>query len=177
MPMIQYFAYGSNMLTLRLQDRCPSATVREVAWAEDLSVNFFKTSTDGSGKATITSAAGHRAFGVIFDLDEGHLSALDRFEGAGKGYDRIDDFSVRIKGSDQPIRTVSYLASPTSIDRSLQPYDWYLALVIAGAREHALPAEYITHLEATAFKADAEPSRRSRLQALALLNRLSPSRP
>lgn len=175
--MIQYFAYGSNMLTLRLQERCPSATVRQVAWAEDRSVNFFKSSTDGSGKATISLTAGHRAFGVIFDLDKADLPALDRFEGAGKGYDRIDDFSVRMEGSDQPIRAVSYLASPSSIDRSLQPYDWYLALVVAGAREHALPPEYIVHLEATAAKADADVNRRSRLQALALLNRLSFSLP
>jgi len=33
------------------------------------------------------------------------------------------------------------------LDDSLQPYAWYKDLVLAGAREHNLPAEYIREIE------------------------------
>jgi len=33
------------------------------------------------------------------------------------------------------------------LDDSLRPYDWYKALVLAGAREHKLPEEYIQQIE------------------------------
>jgi hypothetical protein len=108
---------------------------------------------------------------VIFALDEVDLPELDRHEGAGHGYDRVDDFLVRVVGSDEPARTITYLASPSSLNSDLEPYDWYLALVVAGGREHALPPEYVSNLEATRSKADPDLGRKTRLEALELLAR------
>jgi gamma-glutamylcyclotransferase len=171
-PPISYFAYGSNMLTRRLLKRCPSAAPRQVACVDQRSINFLKKSDDGSGKATLASAIGDRAFGVIFDLDRSDLPELDRFEGAGRGYDRVDDFAVRIVGSHEPITAVSYLANPSFIVPGLRPYDWYLDLVIAGACEHKLPPDYIARLKTTPARTDPVADRQSRLKALALLEGL-----
>ncbi len=168
---MQYFAYGSNMLTERLRARCPSARAPQVAWADKYALAFCKKSQDGSGKATLSwrPTAGCRAYGVVFDLDECALPALDKAEGAGKGYDRIDDFQVHVAGLPKPLSVVAYIADPASIDLTLKPYDWYWKLIVAGARQHELPPRYIEAIEATPSIADPKPDRKSRLEALKLL--------
>lgn len=169
MASVQYFAYGSNMLTERLQERCPSARARQVAWADKYALAFCKRSRDGSGKATLSACptAGCRVFGVVFDLDECKLPELDRAEGAA--YDRIDDFQVHIVGRREPLRVVTYIANAASIDPDLKPYDWYLKLIVAGARQHELPPRYIKAIEAMPWIADPEPDRKSQREALRLL--------
>lgn len=171
MASIRYFAYGSNLLTKRLRARCPSATARHVAWADKYALTFCKKSQDGSGKATLSPCpnAGCPVFGVVFDLDEGELPELDKAEGAGKGYDRINDFPVHIDGLSEPLGVVTYIADDASIDPDLKPYDWYLKLIVAGARQHELPPRYIEAIEATPSIADPKPDRESRLEALKLL--------
>ena len=44
-----YFAHGSNMLSRRLLERCPSAMPFGKAKVADYLVNFTKPSIDGSG--------------------------------------------------------------------------------------------------------------------------------
>ncbi len=169
MGAIQYFAYGSNMLTERLRARCSSAQARGVVCADNFVLGFCKKSRDGSGKATLWPETARQAFGVVFDLNENELKNLDEAEGAGNGYDRIDDFRVRIQGSHELQRAITYLAPPTFIDQSLKPYDWYLKLVLAGAWQHRLPSQYIGEIRAMQTVADPKRNRKSRLEALKLL--------
>lgn len=128
-----YFAYGSNMLTARLKARCPSAVAVGTAEVADFVVEFSKPSVDLSGKATLNNAAGghYRSSGVLFEIAKAELERLDRAEGIGDGYDRHDSFGVRLKDGGEIVQARTYLAAAT--DSGLKPYDWYLALVIAGA--------------------------------------------
>jgi hypothetical protein len=167
MASVQYFAYGSNMLTERLQARCKSATVRCVASADEYRFAFSKKSRDGSGKATIRPDAASRVYGVVFNLNETELPVLDKYEGAG--YDRIEKFQIYADGLDRALDVVTYVASPGATDPDLKPYDWYLKLVIAGARQHGLPSQYVSEIEAVQTIADLTPDRKSRLKALKLL--------
>jgi len=64
---------------------------------------------------------------------------------------------------------VTYIANAASIDPDLKPYDWYLGLIVTGARQHELPPRYIETIEAMPSIADPEPDRKSRLEALKLL--------
>jgi gamma-glutamylcyclotransferase (GGCT)/AIG2-like uncharacterized protein YtfP len=169
MAVIQYFAYGSNMLTARLQARCASAQARSVVRVDDYKLSFFKKGRDGSGKAMTSKSAGGRVFGVVFDLDESDLASLDRFEGVGQGYDRVGDFTAHNLDTGKPLDAVTYIANPDFIVSDLKPYDWYLNLVIAGARHHALPSDYAMALTATPSTADPEPDRPWRQEALELL--------
>lgn len=174
MALIQYFAYGSNMLTERLQSRCKSAKAQHVAYADNWELTFSKRSQDKSAKATISLATGSRVFGVIHDLDERELPKLDRLEGAGRGYARKDDFLVHIADSHEPLNVVTYISSPSHIDTNLEPFDWYLSLVVAGARQHALPPEYVLALEATPSKPDPNADRQTRREAMELLGSIRP---
>lgn len=171
MASVQYFAYGSNMLTERLRARCNSAIVRCVASADEYRLGFSKKSRDGSGKATIWRDAASRVYGVVFELDETELPMLDKAEGARSGYDRIKNFQVQAVALDRALDVITYIAGPGYTDPKLKPYDWYLKLVITGARQHGLPSQYIDEIEAVQSIPDPQPDRQSRLEALKLLGK------
>jgi hypothetical protein len=132
-----------------------------------LSLEFSKRSIDGSGKATLTKS-NRTSFGVVFEIDRVDLPELDRHEGMARGYRRDDNFKVTIKES-RPIRTIAYLAERT--EAQLKPYDWYLALVIAGAREHNLDWGYVARFREIAYDVDHDEDRLKRTQALDALRR------
>jgi gamma-glutamylcyclotransferase len=156
-----YFAYGSNMLTERLRaaDRCPTASPVGVGSVRGFTLQFCKRSEDGSGKATIVRSerAAARVIGVVFEIDEGEKWNLDKAEGVGRGYDVLDNVTVQLE-SGHEVLARTYIG--TQLDQTLRPYDWYRALVIAGAMQHGLPSNWIATLEATEIIRDLDPGRR-----------------
>jgi gamma-glutamylcyclotransferase len=166
---IHYFAYGSNMLTERLQKRCPSAKPKGVATVADWAFSFSKQSRHGCGMGTIVRAAQNRLFGVVFELDDRERHKLDAAEGVGYGYNRDDVFLVEMHSPDETLQTTTYIADPAHTDENLRPYDWYRALVLAGARQHDLPVDYISKIEAMQPIPDPMLDRQERLDALTLL--------
>ena len=157
------------MLTPRLVRRCGSARVIGPAFVDGHEVVFAKKSTvDLSGKATLSAGeAMLRQYGVLFEIAEVELDDLDREEGAGRGYDRIDRFPVVHAASNEIDYAVTYIASLR--DDGLKPYDWYLALVVQGAIEHGLPEAQIDRFRHTPFIPDPDPARKRRQEALAVL--------
>jgi gamma-glutamylcyclotransferase len=162
-----YFAYGSNMLTQRLQERTPSARVICKAIAHGWKLGFNKKSSDGSGKCGITQDGESSVHGVLFKIAESQVGALDMAEGVGHGYTRE---KIPIKMADgQQVPVDSYLPSSSHLRADLRPYDWYLQLVIAGAMEHLLPDHWILSLKQIEATPDPKPDRKERLKALSLL--------
>lgn len=159
-----YFAYGSNMLPARLQTRCTSARVIGTAMATGYDLEFSKLSNDGSGKATLVAAANVSTPGILFEIDKCDRTELDRAE--GPGYERMDDFSAET-GTGKRITATTYIASTTH--RQLKPFDWYLALVIAGAQHHALGDEHMERLRLIEHLIDEDHSRKTRAEALTAL--------
>lgn len=86
---------------------------------------------------------------------------LDRVEGLGHGY-REEQVFVSI--GDKEILATIYCA--ISVDPALKPYTWYKALVVAGAKEHGLPPQYIAALEVTDAIIDADTCRHQKNMAL-----------
>lgn len=164
-----YFADGSNMLTTRLKARCPSVRVVGTAVARDHRLEFSKPSIDKSGKATLVRApAGDGGTpGVLFEIDVTERDNLDRAEGAGNGYDRHDSFEVASTQERQVLSVMTYLATRT--DAALIPYDWYLALFVAGALEHGLGDQHLAALKAVQSNSDPKEDRQSRQDALMAL--------
>jgi len=165
----KYFAYGSNMLLERLRRRCASAQTIGIGTLNGYTLEFSKPSKDGSGKATIvkSNVAGARVFGVLFDIAAAELGELDDAEGHGKGYERNSDFRVKSSTDGAPVIATSYYA--TQFDRQLKPYDWYWALVMAGALQQGLPRDWIAMLEAVEFVHDRELGRNERARAIKIL--------
>ena len=97
---------------------------------------------------------GVREIKVVFELVPDEKPALDRAEGLGAGY---MDKTVQVSTDAGPVTAVMYYAIDK--DPSLRPYHWYKALVIAGAREHGLPAGYRSRLELVVTVSDHNPTR------------------
>jgi len=153
---MQYFGYGSNMLTRRLRARVPSAEPLGTGRLPGHRLRFHKRSRDGSGKCNVVPAQNSEVCGVLFEIDRAELDALDEAEQRGRGYERMH---VRIQGP-SPVDAFAYVAQPAYIDDALLPYEWYRALVIAGAREHNLPSAYVDQLEAVRSYPDPDRDRR-----------------
>lgn len=143
-----YFAYGCNMCTGRLRERVPSATPVRNAKLLNHSLRFHKRSTDGSAKcdAYFTGERVDVVWGVVFEIEPGQKSDLERAEGLGRGYAEKQVTIIDLEGDHHPV--FMYAAERTHINPLLRPYSWYTRFVLAGARQHRLPPEYITALEA-----------------------------
>lgn len=158
-PRVRYFAYGSNMLTARLRERVPSARAIGIGQLVGHALRWDKRSwRDGSGKcdAEATGRKDDVVWGVLFELDPEDKLALDKAEGLGAGY--LEE-TVNVLTEPGQVTAVTYYA--TDKDASLRPYHWYKALVIAGAREHGLPASYRSRLELVVTVSDPSPARTS----------------
>ncbi len=142
--VMQYFAYGSNMAFARISARVPSARAISVAELGGHVLRFHKRSwKDGSGKcdAFATGSAQDTMYGVLFEIDRGEKTTLDREEGLGNGY---QEKMVELRLADgTTTRAVTYYAAPPHIDPALLPFDWYKEFVVHGALEHGLPVSYI----------------------------------
>lgn len=134
-----YFAYGSNLKAIRMRERVPSAQPHGLAWLENMRVVFDKLGRDGSGKANLGSDAGGRTWGFVYRIDADDWPLLDGFE---PGYSRV---RVEVVGTrDAPLSVQTYLADEPVA--GLTAYLWYRTLLVEGAREHALPEDYVQQL-------------------------------
>ena len=162
MDRFYYFTYGSNMLTERLADRCPSAKEAGTAFVEDYALEFSKRSCDKSGKATLVVSQGQRQYGVVFTIEKCDLNKLDKAEGRGKGYDRKCCFNVTMTDTGVSKSTITYIAPIEDRVTGLKPYDWYLAYVVSGAMQHKLPEAVITAYRDTDYRVDKGWGRKSK---------------
>ena len=163
MGVFNYFAYGSNMPSARLRARCPSAIAMTRAMVLGHELRWHKASKDGSGKCDLvpTDVSSSIVHGVIFQIDASELPNLDRAEGRGYGYERVE---LEVTADGRAQKVVTYKATKT--DSSLKPYSWYHAFVLFGAREHGLPGEYIAGLEAVTTVVDPDRARHDEMMAL-----------
>lgn len=154
----EYFAYGSNMATARLRGRMPSAEPLGLATLPGHALRFHKRSTDKSGKcnAFATGDGEDAVIGVLFSFNPVDRAALDKAEGAGKGYEPTVITVINDKGRRRKVLT--YFATPEAIDDSLKPYSWYKGHVLVGAHEHDLPHDYVAEC-IEAVQADEDPNR------------------
>lgn len=159
---MHYFAYGSNMLGARLRQRVPSARPLGVARLVGYRLAWHKASTDGSGKCDVVPSYDvDEVWGVLYVIDPDHKADLDLIEGVGYGYDAVA-LTVELDGA--PVEAEAYRA--TDVDPGLPPYGWYKALVVAGAREHRLPVDYVRTLDAVEAVRDTDEARRREHAAL-----------
>lgn len=150
------FAYGSNMPVRRIQarDRVPGARLIGTGRLAGYRLTWHKRSQDGSGKCNIVPAKGSVVHGVLYDIPESEKPALDRAEGLGHGY---EEQTVIVETEGGAREALAYVA--TDIDEGLRPYTWYKAFVVAGAREHDLPPDYVAALETCEATEDPDRSR------------------
>ncbi len=160
-----YLTYGSNLHPNRLIERVGPVEcvgkVRLPGWK----LVFDKRGSDGSAKANLRAAPGSdvEAWGALFELDQKQYSILDRFEGAGRGYDSFW-MDVIVDGKQRPALT--YLTPSHWRAETARPWTWYRDLVVAGARFHAFPQTVVQSIEQIEVRQDPDLERSQRHQAL-----------
>jgi len=118
-------------------------------------LDFTKRGADGSGKCTLNSNAIGSAWAVMYAIAADQQPTLDRIEGLGNGY---EVHWMEIPGY---APCYVYLAQESHRDRALVPFDWYKALVLAGARFHGFPTTYLTAIESVVVTRDVDEQRRA----------------
>ena len=168
MDKLLYFAYGSNMSTLRLRHRTPSACALGIARLPEHRLMFHKVSGDRSGKCDIehTGLETDSVLGVVYELASVEKPVLDQFEDLGSGYDEKQVSVLAANGNS--LAAFTYYALRT--DPSLKPYDWYKFHLLYGAQEHGFPVEYLQQIENTESLPD--PDRERHLTELAIYEKL-----
>ncbi|QDU90758.1 hypothetical protein Pla175_41700 [Pirellulimonas nuda] len=159
-----YFAYGSNLLTRRLLERTPSAKKVATGLLRGYERRWHEASLDGSGKCDVHfvgDAASH-VRGVVYQIELAEKPVLDAAETLGVGYDE------KLAPIETTTGTLSaWLYYALKIDADAVPYDWYHALVVSGAEEHAFPPSYLQALRAVRTKPDEDKARSARYFGLA----------
>ncbi len=137
MPL--YFAYGSNMSAVQMQDRCPGASV--IGHSTLMDWRFIITTRRTASIVPEKNACVH---GVLWRCTPEHQFTLDRFEGV-----RIGNYRRRIVsvvGADGVWRnSIVYVGA--NRNRGIGRLDYLNTAVLPGARFHDLPLEYIDELE------------------------------
>jgi gamma-glutamylcyclotransferase len=146
--MPKYFAYGSNMSSTQLEERCPSIRFLFIAELRNFRVGFTRFSKKrNGGVADIVAAPGESVWGAVFEVDECDLTELDRFEGAQMsppGYRRCEVQVWTAEGAEATVCTYEVVAK-TTVD--LSPSSEYHALIVRGAEHWGLPLEYCGKLK------------------------------
>jgi gamma-glutamylcyclotransferase (GGCT)/AIG2-like uncharacterized protein YtfP len=156
------FAYGSNMCSGRFRDyRMHPEGAGCSALLTGYRLLFNKPSTDSSGKANVELHEGSQVWGVLYSIPDADLTVLDQGE---VGYQRVK-LSVTTPDGEKHDAWV-YIASRPSNAAGLRPFTWYTRFLVEGAREHALPPDYIATLENIETVQDANEGRDRRKRAL-----------
>lgn len=155
MRTLHYLAYGSNLFPPRLAARIDIRAVAGIVRLPDTHLVFHKRGADGSGKCTLLPANGAVAWGVVYRIDTAARATLDRIEGVGHGY-CVESWHDADLGE-----CFFYRAQATALDATLLPFDWYHAYVLAGARHHRLPSDYLAAIAAVPTMVDGDAARRA----------------
>jgi gamma-glutamylcyclotransferase (GGCT)/AIG2-like uncharacterized protein YtfP len=149
-----YFAFASNLDPERMSQHCPAHRVVGLAALPDHRLGFPRYSPAwGGGLSSPQLAHGETVWGMVYELTEPDMRALDELEGFRAPGDqhnicdreivtvdltRPDDGSIPRR-----VRPWMYQARPSNPS---PPTRRYLDAILKGARFHRLPEEYIARL-------------------------------
>jgi gamma-glutamylcyclotransferase (GGCT)/AIG2-like uncharacterized protein YtfP len=143
MSRILYFAYGANLEPRRFRRRCPGATAVARARLPDHRLAFTRYSRpERGGVADIVADAEAEVWGALWEIDAACVAALDDYEGVPQAYRRERVRVIDDGGAEH--EAMAYVANRTG---SFPPSRQYLSVIVAGARAHELPEEYVAGLE------------------------------
>lgn len=147
-----YFAYGSNMDFDQMRKRCPSARFVAKAKLEAHRISFPRWSKKrNSGVASVEPVNGEDTWGVVYQIDELDLGALDHKEGFDPNrapndnyYNRREVRVLRDGNKDDPLTVLIYIAVA---EGAFKPNTKYLDTILRGAEQWCLPENYVEKLK------------------------------
>jgi phage replication-related protein YjqB (UPF0714/DUF867 family)/gamma-glutamylcyclotransferase (GGCT)/AIG2-like uncharacterized protein YtfP len=130
-----YFAYGSNLCVRQMARRCPDASEPRPAMLAD-----HEWLINQRGVATVDPFSGSHVHGVLWQLSDHDLAALDSAEGVPVRY-RRDRLTVHTDDGPFPAWVyIDHRVTPGA------PRPGYLERIIDGALHHRLPKRWVDYL-------------------------------
>ena len=137
MPL--YFAYGSNMDAKAMRARCPKS--RPLGLAR-LARHRFALMAEGY--ATVVRDPNRDVYGLLYDLAQSDVPALDRYEEVSRRlYIKALQPVLRAEGA--PARALVYIGGAPPADGA-NPKPGYLEAIASAAREAGAPEAYVDFL-------------------------------
>jgi gamma-glutamylcyclotransferase (GGCT)/AIG2-like uncharacterized protein YtfP len=138
MPQL-YFAYASNMDPKRFRRLCPRGVFVGPARLPGHRLAFSRYSSQRrGGSADVVLDAESEVWGVLYEVSNADLDALDRSESVPAAYRREE--VVVEDGEGREREAVTYVANRTG---DFLPHRDYLKLIVQGAEARGLPPHYI----------------------------------
>ncbi|NHA13424.1 gamma-glutamylcyclotransferase family protein [Thioalkalivibrio sp. XN279] len=149
---VLYFAYGANVHPGWLRRRIPDAELVGAAALPGHRLAFRKRGRDGAARsdAEPSGTPGDVLPGVLYAV---RREALDQLGAAGAGY-RMEEVEVLVAGA--PRRALTWRAEDSAVAAGLDPPDWYVDLIRAGAAMLELPAAHRRWLASVTVKVDRD---------------------
>jgi len=146
-----YFAYGSNMDGVQMKERCPSHEFRGTGFITDYRLDFTHYAAHRKGGAAdIVPEGDARVWGVLYDISNEDIEALNRFEGMGLQPPVYRHASVNIthETNRNDSMTDAYAYEIITKSGPFKPSRNYMRHLLDGARMWGLPESYIAMLKA-----------------------------
>jgi gamma-glutamylcyclotransferase len=142
---IEYFAYASNMDPEVMAARCHTYRTIGPARLAGYELAFTRRSQrSGTGVADIVPAEQSEVWGVLYEITEACLESLDRKEGAGWAYERIEVPVLGTDGASHRAYTYVVLSKEPS---PVLPSSEYVERLVSAARAQELPGQYVAKLQ------------------------------
>jgi cation transport regulator ChaC len=155
-----YFAYGSNLSrAIFVERRGMRPTTAAWGWLEGWQLRFELPIGSGErGVANVAPADGSRTCGALYLITAEEAERLDRSEGVPFGVYRRVDVQVSTHHGES-LNAFTYQSSYGTAGRKPSPR--YIGLLLDGALEHGLPAEYVEYLRRFELAHDERPEQGS----------------
>lgn len=139
-----YFAYCTLLDESEMQRFVPTAHRGAVGTITGHRVVFERHGPDlETGGCNLSASEGATIYGVLYDLTDDEFAQLDAISGVDRGlYER---FAVRVATDTGEVDAETYvIPNPGG---AFRPTDAYVRPILAGARDLALPADYVATLD------------------------------
>ena len=122
----------------QLGERCPGAVLVGPAMLPD-----YRALVTREGWASVRPEPGSSVYGVLWQLTDEDLAALDAYEDTAEGVYRRETKHVKRLAQAESVEALVYVATE---EAGGTPRRGYLEAVIAAARHHGLPEAYVAEL-------------------------------
>jgi gamma-glutamylcyclotransferase (GGCT)/AIG2-like uncharacterized protein YtfP len=137
-----YAAYGSNMDSTRMAERCPHSPSRGTGWLEGWRLTFGGEELGWEGAlATVVEDVGSRVFVMLYDVNPADEASLDQWEGHELGIYR--KLRLRVVALDGDVLAWLYVLD--GYEGGL-PSARYVGMLADAAEAAGAPDDYVRDL-------------------------------
>ena len=140
--MALYAAYGSNLDPERMSIRAPHSPLRGSGWLPGWRLTFGGEDVSWEGPlGTVVEDGGHQVYVALYDLTDGDVESLDKWEGVDIGLFR--KLKVRVQTLDGDVPAWIYVLD--AYEGGL-PSARYLGMLADAAEAGGAPDDYVAEL-------------------------------